>query len=290
MKYLIFISAFFILIVSCTKDKTDPNNNSGVNNLSDTIITDVPYGIHSQQKYDIHLPSGRDKNTPIILMIHGGAWKAGKKEDLNYFVNLVKSYWSDVAIVNMNYRLASNTNNIHHNEIMNDIKAVIGKVIANQNTYNTSSNMGLFGTSAGGQLAMIYAYRYNDYNNINCIANIFGPSIISDWSWYNSTNIWLGGYVGNILAEYVGQSWDTTLYNSVSPYWNINLNSQPTITFHGSLDPIVPVYQSQWLHSKLNNLNVTNEYHEYLSFHELDNNQSHDAVSKMVPFFQNHIK
>jgi acetyl esterase/lipase len=285
---LIFLLIFFIF--SCKKkDNGLPNDDSGNSTLKESTLVNISYGNHERQKYDIHLPAGRDSNTPVILMIHGGAWKAGQKEDLNNYVNIIKNKWSKVAIVNMNYRLASNQENIHHGQIMADIKSVIEKVINNQNEYHISTNMGIVGASAGGQLAMIYAYKYNDYSNIKCTANIFGPSIINDWSWYDSNNIWLGGYVGDILTEYVGEPWGTTAYKNVSPYWNITSNSQPMIMFHGSLDPIVPVYQSQWMHGKLNNLNVTNEYHEYVAFHGFDNTQNQDVVSKMVTFFKTHI-
>jgi dipeptidyl aminopeptidase/acylaminoacyl peptidase len=190
----------------------------------------------------------------------------------------------------MNYRLASNSNNIHHNEMMADISLAISDVIAKQNNYKVSQKMGVVGASAGAQLAMIYAYKYNNHKNISCVASIFGPTIINDWTWYNSTNIWLGGKVGDILTEYVGQTWNETEYKNVSPYWNISASSQPTIIFHGSIDPIVPVYQSQWMNGKLNTLNVTHEYHEYLAFHSFDNTQSEDVISKMVKFFNTNLK
>jgi acetyl esterase/lipase len=266
----------------------NPNNNNGTSNLTDTTMLNVSYGSHIRQVYDVYLPKNRDTNTPVILMIHGGAWKAGQKEDFNYYRDLIKAKWNNVAIVNMNYRLASNTNNIHHNEILADISSVVNQINFNQSNYQISKNIGVVGASAGGQLAMIYAYKYN--SNIKCVGNIFGPSIINDWSWYNSTNLWLGAYTGDILTEYIGQTWDTTAYKAVSPYWNINNNSQPTITFHGNLDPIVPVYQSQWMNGKLNNLGVTNQYHEYLAFHSFDNTQSDDVINKLVAFFKIHVK
>ncbi len=290
MKKIGLIFSLLFLIYSCNEnDDSLPTDDTGNSTLNDTTIMNISYGNHIRQKYDVHLPAGRDKDTPVILTIHGGAWIAGQKEDLNSYVNLIKNNWSSVAVVNMNYRLASNTANIHHNEIMEDIKTVIKHVIDNQNNYHISTNMGIVGASAGGQLAMIYAYKYNDFNNIKCVANIFGPSIINDWAWYNSTNIWLGGYVGTILSEYVGQPWDNTIYESVSPYGNITSNSQPIIIFHGNLDVIVPIYQSQWFHEKLNSLNVTNEYHEYFTGHSFNNAQAQDVVTKMVTFFDNHI-
>ena len=171
---------------------------------------------------------------------------------------------------------------------MDDIDAALNHVTTNTQKYNISNKMGVMGASAGGQLAMIYAFKYND--DIKCVGNIFGPSIINDWSWYNSTNLWLGAYTGNILAEYVGQSWDTIAYKAVSPYWNITSSSQPTIIFHGNLDPVVPVYQSQWMHGKLNSLGVPNQYHEYVAFHSFDNTQSDDVVNKLVAFFKLYLQ
>ncbi len=289
MKTLLFSRFALILVVSvgfisCKKTPVDPVNPG--NGINDTIIQEVSYGTHARQTYDIYLPENRDSTTSVVLMIHGGAWSAGQKEDMNSLVNKLRNKWPEVAIVNMNYRLASNEDGIHHDEIMEDISAVIGDVIAQQNSYQISQNMAVMGASAGGQLAMIYAYRYNQFNNIKCVANFFGPSIISDWSWYNSNNIWLGGNVGEILATYVGQPWDTAVYDGVSPYWNVDANSQPTIIFHGTLDPIVPLYQSQWMSNKLDGLNVTNEYYEYLAFHSFDNNQTNDIMNKLVPFFK----
>jgi acetyl esterase/lipase len=288
IKIVLSIIVYLSLVCSCTKEPIINNANNGTSNLKDTTIVDVPYGSHTEQIYDIYLPSKRDSNTPIIIMIHGGAWKGGQKEDFNAYLNLIKAKWDNVAIVNMNYRLASNANNIHHTEIVNDINSAVNHVITNTSAYKISNKMGIIGASAGGQLAMIYTYKYN--NNIKCVGNIFGPSIISDWSWYNSTNLWLGAYTGDILTEYVGQPWDTTSYNAVSPFWNVSSSSKPTIIFHGNLDPIVPVYQSQWMQGKLNSLGVPNQYHEYIAFHSFDNNQSDDVINKLVAFFKPYLE
>lgn len=286
---LVIILLVFAGFSSCIKKPVTPNNSSG-NGTNDTIIAEVSYGSDSKQVYDLYLPENRDSTTPVIVMIHGGAWYGGQKEEMNSVVNKLRNKWPAAAIVNMNYRLASNANNIHHDEMMEDIQSVIGDIILHKDDYQVSTNMGIMGGSAGGQLSMIYAYNYNDFNNIKCVGNFFWPSIISDWDWYNSKNIWLGGNVGEILAEYVGQTWDTAVYDGVSPYWMVNANSQPTIIFHGTLDPIVPLYQSQWMRGRLNALGVTNEYYEYVAFHGLDDNQMNDALNKLVPFFKTYLE
>lgn len=284
-RYALFTTVFVGILLSC---KNEINNVKDQKNdlasIVDTIIFNIPTGSHTRQVYDLYLPKNRDSLTPVIITIHGGAWKSGQKEDLNSLINLIQKKWNDVAIVNMNYRLASNSDKIHHNEIIADIDNVVNNIISNKKKYNISSKIAVLGVSAGGQLAMIYAYKYN--RNIKCVASIFGPSILSDWSWYNSYNIWLGAKIGDILTEYIGVPFDTLVYNSVSPYWNVNSSSPPTIIFHGSLDPIVPVYQSQWFYEKLKKLGVRSEYYEYLAFHSFDDSQLNDVINKLVSFFK----
>ncbi|MCS6918042.1 MAG: alpha/beta hydrolase [Chitinophagales bacterium] len=281
-------AAVWAVLASCTSEPVVPDTpDVGGSQLKDTVFYNVSYGAHERHRYDIYLPKGRSDSTPVVLMIHGGAWKAGQKEDMNYYVNQLRSVWSDVAIVNTNYRLASNAENIHHNEIMADLDAAVAHLIANRNSYQISSRIGLFGASAGGQLALIYAYRYNP--DIRCVASLFGPTIISDWSWYSSFNPWLGSSIGEILTEYVGMPWDTAAYNAVSPYWNITPTTQPTLLFHGTWDPIVPVYQSQWMYGKLIQSAVAAEYYEYPAFHSFDDTQSLDVVTRTKTFFKKYM-
>lgn len=283
----LILGIVMLSLQSCFKEPLSNNSKpTGSSNLKDTTVLNVVYGTNSAQVYDAYLPAQRDSNTPVIIMIHGGAWKAGQKEDMNVFMNIIKNQWKDAAVVNMNYRLASNTKNIHHTEIIEDISAVVSQLDSLKESYHISAKMGIMGASAGGQLAMIYAYRYDSLNRIKCVGNFYGPSIINDWDWYNSFNLWLGGKVGDILAEYVGQTWDTTEYKTVSPYWNISSSSQPTIIFHGNADPIVPHYQSQWLNSKLKSLGVAVEYKEYPAFHGFDGNQNNDAIIRLINFFK----
>lgn len=281
-------TVYFLLFFSgsCKKEPVNPADETG---YRDTTLVNVAYGSHPRQVYDIHLPANRDSTTPFIVVIHGGAWRAGQKEDMNGLVQLIKQKWNSVAVVNMNYRLASNANNIHHYELMDDIASAIGDVLVKRGSYGIGQEAGIMGASAGGQLAMIYAYSYNDHGNIRCVGSLFGPALIKDWSWYNSFNIWLGSNVGDILTEYVGQPWDTTVYASVSPYFEVSSGSPPTILFHGNLDPIVPVYQSQWMHNRLDSLGLVNAYHEYVAFHGFDAAQSDDVMEKLVAFFRSRL-
>lgn len=277
-----YVLIVILLISSCTENASDIGESS-ISKI-DTVLLNVKYGNHPRQIMDIHLPADRDSSTPVIMIIHGGAWIEGKKEDMNPFVNIIKRKWKNCAIANMNYRYASLKESIHHDQMMNDIHSAFIQLKEKKEQLGISSKYAICGASAGGHLAMIYAYTRN--SEIKCIGNIFGPSNIRDWDWYASFNVFLNRKIGDVLTEYVGKTWDTLAYREVSPFWKIDSNSVPTITFHGSLDPIVPVYQSRYLHGKLQSLNVKNELHEYPAFHSFDAGQSEDVINKMITFMK----
>lgn len=285
-----------LLFTSCEKNPVNGDTGGGGGNtgggpLPERIIMDTAYGTHAQQKMDIYLPAGRNSRTKLVVLVHGGAWKAGDKNEFNQYVALIRSKWPEAAIANINYRLASNANNIHHSEIMSDISSAVQFMAGNKNSFSISDTMAMAGASAGGQLAMLYTYAHNTTGKVKCVANIFGPSVINDWSWYNSFNIWLGSNVSDIIKTYAGSAWNEPLYKSLSPYSTATTNSKPTILFHGSIDVIVPVYQSQWMNARLNTLGVPHEYHEYfLDGHGFNPPNTNDCAGKMVAFFKTHCK
>jgi acetyl esterase/lipase len=284
---------FVISISSCVKETAGgggTGGGGGTNPLAERIILDTAFGIAPQQKMDIYLPAGRTTATKVIVLIHGGAWEAGDKADMNYYKNLLRAKWPEAAIANINYRLASNTNNIHHNEIMNDIKAAVNMMINNKNSFVVSDTVTMVGASAGAHLAMLYTYAHNTNGYVRAVADFFGPAQLSDWSWYNTYNIFLGQSIGTILTSYNGAPWNIPLYDSNSPYSAATAQSKPTIIFHGTVDVIVPLYQSQWMKAKLITLGVPYEYYEYLDGHGFNNTNTDDAMNKTVVFLKAHLR
>jgi dipeptidyl aminopeptidase/acylaminoacyl peptidase len=146
------------------------------------------------------------------------------------------------------------------------------------------------GASAGADLAMLYTYAHNTNNYVKAVADFYGPANLTDWSWYNTYNIFLGQSISNILIKYNGAPWNVPLYDSNSPYARVTAQTKPTIIFHGSLDVIVPLYQSQNLRGKLNTMSVPHEYYEYIDGHGFNNSNTEDAMNKTVSFFKNHLR
>lgn len=289
----LFISILSVSINSCTKDPVDGGGGTGGGGspLPERIIMDTAYGADAKQRMDIYLPAGRTNATKVVIFIHGGGWESGSKSDPEYLqmTNLVRQKWPDAAVASINYRLTSNPN-IHSTEIMNDVAAAINVMVVNKNNFTVSDTLLLMGASAGGHLALQYTYKYNTNGKVRAVADFFGPAKLSDWTWYNSFNIWVGQSVKDVLTRYNNSAWDEPLYDSNSPYSVATSQSKPTIIFHGTLDVIVPLYQSQWLRGRLNTLGVTNGYYEYLDGHGFNYTNTADAMDKAVAFFKGHLK
>lgn len=287
MRFFFIIIIFFsVTILSCEKPtNTIPPDSGQPSNLPERIIKDTSYGPESRNKMDIYLPSGRTGNTSVIVMIHGGGWMAGDKNEMNFLVDRFRAKWPQVAIINMNYRYA-NGSTVVCNTILGDIKKAIELVINNKKTFQVSDKVALLGGSAGAHLALQYAYTQNQDGKIKCVADLFGPSVLNDWQLYNS--VFPLNYK-ELMKNINGKEWDEALYKSNSPFSRAQTTSVPTIIFHGTLDIVVPIYQSQWLRGKLNELKVPNEYYEYLDFHGFNNDNYTDCVEKTIIFFKKYM-
>lgn len=284
-KYHLFI-LLCIAFLSCKKrTATQPSADA-------KIVQDISYGDDNLQKIDLYLPGGRDSNTPVIILVHGGAWMAGDKTDMQVLVPLLQSAWPEAAIANVNYRLADGKT-VTANQIMVDIRSALDFLSNHKDSLIFSTKYGLMGASAGAQLSLLYAYTQDADQNIKAVADLYGPCIIDDWSWYSSFNVFLGQSIKDVLTNYIGSTWeaDSAAYHSNSPYTQLKAsNGRPTIVFHGSLDVIVPIYQSQWLSAKLKSTGIVNEYYEYLDGHGFNAQNNQDCIKKTVAFFKKQIQ
>ncbi|HLW40170.1 MAG TPA: hypothetical protein VKX31_07255, partial [Brumimicrobium sp.] len=104
-----YLALLFVVFTftSCKKEVGGDNEAQYDVNQSYSL-NDISYGSHGKQKMDIYLPEGRSSTTTkVFVLIHGGGWHAGSKNDMTASFDNLKEIYPDYAIINMNYRLGT---------------------------------------------------------------------------------------------------------------------------------------------------------------------------------------
>lgn len=286
-----------LLAYSCSKDDSIKQNNTVNVTISahktpldaskKYIAKNVAYGEHPQQTFDIYLPANRTKNTKTLLMLHGGGWNSGDKSDMDVLVALMQLQLPHLAVVNINYRLATEGNPAYPMQI-NDITTVIDTLKANRNYYTIADKYGFTGASAGSHLSMLWAYAFDKHKDIEMVSSIVGPTNFTDPAYLEHKN----PEVKRLLKEIYGmEELSIPLLEEVSPYHRVKLGAPPTILFYGAKDSIVPVSQGVDMKKKLDALQITNEFTLYENEgHGWENEKTVlDTWTKLKKFITTHM-
>lgn len=248
---IIFYSFFLLLFSACTKDNAPdvlvPPNKSAT-------LLDYKYGDAELQNMDVYLLKDRTPETPLIVVVHGGSWINGDKSDLDFLLSTFTA--SNLAnVVNLNYRLA-NGKEITYKEMIADLEKALKTISGKSSEWNIrSSNMVLFGVSAGGHLSLLYGYTSTD-DLISSIISFGGPTKFDDIESFNPEQH------SNLLAALTGVVWNSkeevpAAYYECSPYHAEHY--KPTFLIHGEKDEIVPVNQAKLMQAHLAENGVDNE-------------------------------
>ena len=139
-------------------------------------FTDIAYGSREHNTYDLYLPNDANEKDSLALMlfVHGGAWLGGDKKDHHWdCYNWVQKGY---ATATMNYSLL-NENGTSLLTMLDEIEACIQHIkgFAAEKGVNIRQ-MAIGGTSAGGHLAMMFAYNHRHPLPIRFEAIKVGPS------------------------------------------------------------------------------------------------------------------
>lgn len=75
------------------------------------VLTDVAYGSRTRQRMDVYLPARKLAGAPVILMVHGGAWRLGDKGMRSVVDNKVARWVSrGFILISTNYTLLPEAN------------------------------------------------------------------------------------------------------------------------------------------------------------------------------------
>ncbi|VAV82792.1 Lipase [hydrothermal vent metagenome] len=284
LKPIIFKVLILFFVLSCTTNNLEDSENiEGTNPLEYLENLDVSYGNDSNQKFDIYLPPNRTTDTKVIILVHGGGWSAGDKSDMIGFKDLIFQSFSDIAVVNMNYRLADENNSPYPMQT-DDITTVINHLKTNRNNYVIDDDFGFIGTSAGAHLSLLWSYTSDTDNNVKMVCSIVGPTNFTDPAYLNNTNPEL-----QALIDLFGG--DIPFLEEISPYHRVTVTAPPTILFYGGQDPLIPTTQGTAMRDKLVELGVTQEFTLYENEgHGWTGDSAVDTWLKLKTFIENYLE
>lgn len=284
LKSIIFHILILLFVLSCSTNNSEETTNiEGTNPLEYLEDLNVSYGNDSNQKIDIYLPANRTLETKVIILVHGGGWTAGDKSTMIGFKDLIFQSFDNIAVVNINYRLADENNSPYPMQI-DDITAIVNHLKTNRNNYVIDDAFGFIGTSAGAHLSLLWSYAFDNDNNVNMVCSIVGPTNFTDPAYLNNTNPDLQA----LIDLYGG---DTGFLETVSPYHRATASAPPTILFYGGQDPLIPTTQGTDMRDKLVELGVAHEFTLY-------ENEGHgwvganalDTWIKLKAFIENYLE
>lgn len=223
----------------------------------ETLFLGQTYGPITKQRYqfptegqmldmDLYLGLAQGRARPIVLVVHGGAWRGGDREELpalNRFL-AAKGY----AVASIDYRLAPLA---PFPAARDDVFAAIRYLKANALKLRIDpSRVVVLGRSAGGQIALSAAYAGRE------------PAICGVIAFYAPNDLTLG-YTkpGNplildskkVISQYLGGTPDSNpkVYHDASPLEWAGPVSPPTLLIHGGRDEFVWPLHSERLSARL---------------------------------------
>lgn len=255
MKYFQFTSQILLLLAAvlllpaCSTDE-EPDF------LAARELLDSPYGSDPKQQMDVYLPAARTQaDTPLLIYIHGGAWIDGDKSEFLQIKPTLEQEFPGYAFVSLNYRLfdfATGKNGIPEQE--KDIIAAIDAIEGQLDEWNISDDIILSGASAGGHLALLHALK-NNSSDLKAAIAFFPPTDLTElYKFNNLTALGLSSLLGGTPAT-AGAA-----YQSSSPVNFVDSRDVPTIFFHGNLDTVVPISQSELLKNALQSAGVRHQF------------------------------
>ncbi|WBL24713.1 alpha/beta hydrolase [Zunongwangia sp. HGR-M22] len=215
----------------------------------------------SNLKLDVYYPSVKnDKNCPGVLLIHGGGWISGSKENQRIMAQHLAD--NGFVAVTASYRLSPEA--IYPAAVI-DLKDALRWMRKNAETYKLNPNkIAVLGTSAGAQLAALVGVTpnselYNEKNeaissavqaivNVDGIVSFVHPEASAEGE---IAGLWLNG----------SRTENPKNWKEASPLEYVDENTPPTLfinssmpRFHAGRDDMVKILNKNNIYSEVHTL------------------------------------
>lgn len=216
--------------------------------------TDIAYGEGAAEKFDLYIPTaepaGGTSTYGLIVYLHPGGFTAGDKSGDAQICQYLAA--KGYVAASVNYTLADGENGASVNTMSQDIKRAMPRVVAAAAARGcTVDRMAVGGGSAGGCLALIYAYR--DAGDapvpVRFVFEMVGPASFTPegWDTYGldqsdeAAAAMFTALSGNIITpEMIGTPEFAEAVRDISPDLWVNEESVPTLAAYGVHDKVCP--------------------------------------------------
>ena len=218
-----------------------------------TSIENVIYKETAEKnlKADVYLPKSMgSEKFPAVLLIHGGGWLTGSKENERVMAqHLAKNGY--VAIT-ASYRLGTEAK---YPAGMDDLKDAVNWMLENSEEYHINTNkIAVLGASSGAQMATLLGVTSDTVKaivNVDGIVSFVHPEA-SEEGWMAAT--WLGGTKTEKLE----------IWKEASPLEYVNAQTPPTLflnssfpRFHAGRDDMIKILQENNIYHETHTLENT---------------------------------
>jgi acetyl esterase/lipase len=220
------------------------------------------------QRLDLFMPTKRAtaKPLPVIVFIHGGAWRAGSKASGcgNLIPYITGGQYAGVSV---EYRFSQEAK---WPAQINDCKAAIRWIKGHAKEHNLDpEKIAVWGSSAGGHLVAMLGVSGDakelegalgkdtaQTSRVACVADYFGPTDLLTMGDFpskmdhNAADSPESVLIGGAIQENKDRARDA------SPLSYVTKDDAPVFIAHGTTDPLVPYNQTEVFASALKKVGV----------------------------------
>lgn len=245
-------------------------------------------------KLDIYHQKSVGSPQPLLVFIHGGSWKKGNKDDYRrYLVDYAQKGYVTATVA---YRFSQEA---IFPAAFNDVVCALKWLKSHATEYHIDpERVAVIGGSAGAHLAMMLGYHANDPDyegdcdypetdaDVKAVVNLYGPVDLTTDFAINHPSV--KQLIGTDYSEATKSAYEVS-----SPIHFITPDDPPTLTFHGTIDDIVPIVQGDMLDEALQKQKVPSYYHRLEGWpHTMDLGLKVNNYCQyyMDEFFAKHLK
>lgn len=212
------------------------------------VVSTHTYATRDGQPLQLDLYQPRERRGPLpgVLVIHGGAWRAGTRDQLPALNRYLAA--RGYLVASPSYRLAP----AHRfPAALDDVQAALAFLKGQAAAFELDADqIVLLGRSAGAHLALLAAYTAGD-PAVRGVVSFYGPADLHYGYDHPANPAVIDSRL--VQKEFLGGEPDQigAIYTAASPINHVGPDTPPTLLIHGGRDELVSPRQSERLAERL---------------------------------------